>query len=147
MAQTPPTRATEWPSEGRSVLILSMIAAAVFGLLAGCGAGLAGARLSEQPDFGWAFTALAWISVTLAPALAATFVGLAVLVGGITLRTRGFRSGPRPPELFLTTVLVIAVYALIPVALLFLGPFAVWLLSWVTSLLGTCPPGEYCPTF
>jgi hypothetical protein len=147
MAQTPPTRATEWPSGGRSVLILSMIAAAVFGLLAGCGAGLDGSWLSEQPDFGWAFTALAWISVTLAPTLAWIFVGLAVLVGGIALRTRGFRSGPWPPEFILTAVLTIPLYALIPVALLFLGPFAVWLLSWVTSLLGTCPPGDYCPTF
>lgn len=147
MAQTPPTRATEWPSEGRPALILLMITAAVFGLLAGCGPGLDGSRLSEQPDFGWAYTALAWISVALAPALAWTFVGLAVLVGGIALLTRGFRSGPWPPEFVLTTLGVIAIYALIPVALLFFGPFVIWLLSWFTSSLGTCPPGEYCPIF
>jgi len=34
---------------------------------------------SEHLDFGWVFTALAWTSVTLAPALAWIFVGLAVL--------------------------------------------------------------------
>lgn len=147
MAQTPPTRATEWPSGGRSALILSMTAAAVFGLLAGCGAGLDGSWLSEQADLGWAFTALAWISATLAPALAWIFAGLAVLMGGIALRTKGFRSGPWPPELVLTAALAIPLYALIPVALLFLGPFAIWLLSWVASLLDTCRPGDYCPTF
>ncbi|MDX8056249.1 hypothetical protein SK571_43330 [Lentzea sp. BCCO 10_0798] len=147
MAQTPPTRATEWPSEGRSALILSMITAGVFGLLAGCGARLNGSWLSEHLEFGWAYTALAWASVTLAPALAWTFVGLAVLVGGIALRTRGFRSGPWPPEFVLTAVLMIPIYALVLVALLFFGPFAVELLTWVASFLDNCPPGEYCPTF
>ncbi|MCE7003649.1 hypothetical protein LWC34_12550 [Kibdelosporangium philippinense] len=140
MSQTPPTPATECSSLGRSALILSMIAAAVFGLLAGCGAGLRGFRLGEPVHLSEAFTALAWISTTLAPALAWTFVGLAVLVGGIALITRGIRSGPRPIESILKAVLAIALYALAPVVLLSIGPFAVWLVLWLETGFGTCVP-------
>ncbi|MET9227783.1 hypothetical protein [Lentzea sp. NPDC003310] len=146
MAQAPHTRTSEWPSEGRSALVLSLIAAAVFGLLAGCGAALEVSWLSEHPDFGWGFTALAWIATSPAPALALTFVCLAAFVG-VVLRIGAGRSGCWPPESVLTAVLLIPTYALLPVVVLFLGPFAVWLLTWVGSLLYHCPPGEYCPTF
>ncbi|MCX2953998.1 hypothetical protein [Lentzea sp. NEAU-D7] len=147
MTQTPPTRATEWPAQGRLALILSVVAAAAFGLLAGFGAGLDGSWLSELPHFGRVYVAVAWIAVTLAPALGWIFVGLAALLGCIALWTKGFRSGPWPPEFVLTAVLMTPIYALILIGLLFVGPLALSLLYWVVSVLDNCPPGEYCPTF
>jgi hypothetical protein len=140
MAQTPPIPATELSSLGRSALILSTIAAAVFGLLAGFGAGLRGFRLGEPVPFGESFTALAWISTTLAPVLAWTFAGFVVLVGGVALLTRGFRSGPRRLESGLNAVLAIAFYALVPVVLLSIGPFLLWPIFWFETGFGTCVP-------
>jgi hypothetical protein len=140
MSQTPPTPATEWSSVGRSALILSAIAAAVFGLLASCGAGLRGFSLPEPAHLDWPFTALAWISITLAPVLAWIFVGLVAFVGGIALWTRGLRPGPRPLESVLATVMTIAFYALAPVVLLSIGPFVLWPIIWFETGFGTCVP-------
>ena len=129
-------------SLGRPVLILAAIVAAVFGLLAGCGAGMCGFSLAEPVDFAWAFTALAWMSVTLAPAVALTFVGLAVLLGGIALCTKGFRSVPRLLESHFETVLMIEVCALAPVVLLSIGPFVLWPIFWLETGFGSCVPGD-----
>jgi hypothetical protein len=142
MAQTPPALATEWTRLRRSALAFSAIAAAAFGLLAFYGPGLRGFSLGEPAHFAEWFTALAWVSVVLAPVLAWVFVGLAGLVGGIVLVTRKSRSGPRPIESGFHAVLVIAFYTLVPVVLLSIGPFVLWVVFWVEAGFGTCvPPG------
>ncbi|MEV6913294.1 hypothetical protein [Amycolatopsis sp. NPDC051071] len=140
MTQTPPTPDTEWLYLRRAALSMSAIAAAVFGLLAGCGAGLRGFTLGEPFPHGASFTALAWVSVVLAPVLVWIFVGLAVLVGGIVLVTRGTWSGPQVIESGLNAILVIAAYTLAPVVLMFIGPFVLWLLFWIETGFGTCVP-------
>ncbi|RSN25976.1 hypothetical protein DL990_31420 [Amycolatopsis sp. WAC 01416] len=140
MAQTPLTPDTDWIHLRWSALILSAIAAAVFGLLAGCGAGLRGFSVGEPGDFGAWFNVLAWISVVLAPVLAWIFVGLVVLMGGIVLMTRKSPSGTEALEFGLQAVSVIAFYALVPVVLLFAGPFVLWTFYWFSTWFGTCVP-------
>ena len=138
MVQAP---ATEWYSLCRATLIMSTTDAAVFGLLACCGAGLRGFRLAEPADLGGAFTALAWLSATVAPAVAWFFVGLTVLVGAVALWTWGwFRPAPRAGESVLAAVLTIEVFTLAPVVLLFLGPFVLWPIIWLETGFGTCVP-------
>ncbi len=140
MSRTSPAHTTEWSSLSRSALILSAIAAAVFGLLACRGAGLREFRLGEHARFAEAYTALSWISVVLAPALAWIFLGLAVLVGGIALLTRGSRSVPEFLEFGLEAVPVVVCYALAPIVLLFVGPFVLWLVFWFETGFGSCVP-------
>lgn len=140
MAQTPLTPETEWAYLRWFALILAAIAAAVFGLLACCGAGLRGFSVGEPGDFDTWFTILAWISVVLAPVLVWIFVGLVVLVGGIVFKTRKSSLGTEALEFGLDAVLLIAFLALAPVVLLFAGPFVLWTLYWFSTSFGTCVP-------
>lgn len=136
MTQTPPAPATGW-----TALTLSTIAATVFGLMAAHGAGLREVRLPASPDdMGWSFTALAWISTTIAPILAWIFLGVVVLVGVIAIYTRWFRSGPRLIESVLTAAMCLPFYALALIVLLTAGTFLLWLISWMETGFGTCVP-------
>ncbi|NUT99918.1 MAG: hypothetical protein HOY78_48720 [Saccharothrix sp.] len=140
MYPTRPTPPEERAAQGRLTLVMVLVAAAVFGLLSGCGAGLRGFELAEPFDFAESFNGLAWISTTIAPVAAWTFVGTAALVGVVGLTTRGFRKGPRFLESAHVVVGVGAFYALVPVALLLVGPFVVWPVLWFESGFGTCLP-------